>query len=95
MLPAAELQPMPGGVWTGDYASSSGQWVNAAGALERALFDVPETDVLAPHRTEAGGSVIAPKGPEIDDLDWFCGPDSKDQIRAFLQYCRSGAFTIW
>jgi hypothetical protein len=95
-----EQRAMPGGVWTGGYTSNDFQRVTAAdaeqlaAALERALSHIPDVDVLAPHRGAGGGIVIAPNGPVIDDVDWFCGPDSKDNIQQFIRYCRAGAFTI-
>jgi hypothetical protein len=94
------LQDMPDGVWHGGYTSNDGQSVIAsdadqlAGALERALPDIPDADVLAPHRIGQGEIVLAPDGPEIDDVDWFCGVECKNRIREFIRYCRAGEFTI-
>ena len=100
VLAAAELEHMPGGVWSGGYTSNDFQRITAADAgqlaeaLERALCHISDADVLASHRTDSGGIVIAPDGPEIEDMDWFCGPESKQRIRTFIRYCRTGAFTI-
>ncbi len=100
VLSPEELGHMPDGQWDGGYTSNDNQIVTAAdaerlaAALERALPDIPDADVLAPVRTERGGVVIAPDGPNVDDLDWFCGTESKDYIRAFIGYCRAGAFSI-
>ena len=100
LLPSERMEEIPDGRWDGGYTSNDYQIVTAvdaehlATALERALPDISDADMLAPVRTEEGGIVIAPDGPEIDDLDWFCGPESKEHIRAFIRYCRAGAFSI-
>jgi hypothetical protein len=100
VLAEEELQYMPNGIWSGSYTSNDFQSVTTsdaaqlAAALECALPDIPDGDVLAPHRDKSGNIIIAPNGPEIEDIDWFCGSDSKERIRAFIRYCRGGAFTI-
>lgn len=99
-LGEAELRDMHDGVWSGGYTSNDSQVVGVedadrlAAALEQALPAIPDADVLAPHRGEDGRIVLAPNGPAIEDMDWFCGPDSKDHIREFIRYCRAGAFSI-
>jgi hypothetical protein len=65
-----------------------------AAAPERALPDIPDTDVLAPYRDRNGSTSFAPDVPEIDAMDWLCDPQSKDYIREFIRYRRAGAFTI-
>jgi hypothetical protein len=99
-LPPEYMEMPEEGQWSGDYTSNDQQTVTAedawqlAEALERALDDIPEEDVLAPYRTETGMIQLTPDTPEIDDLDWFCGPKHKDHIRKFLQFCRAGSFQI-
>ena len=85
--------------WGGGYTSNDSQTVTAddarqlADALERALADIPEEDVLARHRPPEGDMILAPGGPAIDDMDWFWGP-GKDALRQFIRFCRAGAFQI-
>ena len=95
-----ELAEIPGGVWSRGYLSNDFQVVaredaeRLAAALERALPDIPDADVLISHWSEEGGIVIAPGEPVIEDREWFCGTETKGRIRAFIQYCRAGAFSI-
>ena len=99
-LSHSDLADMPGGRWDGNYTTNDGQIVTAedaralAVALERAVQDVPSRDVIAHHREPSGGIRMAPNPPDIDDLDWFCGPEPKAKIRAFISYCYAGEFHI-
>jgi hypothetical protein len=85
--------------WSGSYTTNDGQVVtaedaaNLADALEQALPDIPDEDVLAEYRTQHGIR-LGSEEPEIADLDWFCGPTSKAHIADFIRYCRAGSFTI-
>ncbi len=94
-------EEMPHGRWSGGYTSNDAQTVtaedarNLADALERALPDIPDEDVLAHLKNEMGCIRMAPDPPDIDDLDWFCGPDSKEHIRQFIRFCRAGSFRIY
>src|SRR4051794_15663787 len=80
--------------WHGGYDSNDYQIVgeedarNLADALERAIPDIPEEDVLSPIREESGGIRIAPDPPEVSDRDWFCGAESKTYLQDFIRYCR-------
>ncbi len=100
LMPADELQYFTDGRWDGGYLTNDDQVVTAedagglADALDVAVRDIPDDDVLAPYREEGGGIRIAPDPPEIDDRDWFCGSESKEYIRAFIGYCCAGAFRI-
>jgi hypothetical protein len=98
-VPAAAGDHVPGGTWDGGYTTNDFQTVTAedavqlAAALERALPDIPEEDVPDPHRTALVEIAIAPDEPAAD-LDWFSGPGSREHIRAFIQFCRAGPFSI-
>ena len=91
---------MPNGRWDGGYTTNDGQTVVAADArslaeaLERAVSDIPSADVIAQHRAPSGGIQIFPNPPAIDDLDWFCGDETKARIREFISYCYAGEFQI-
>jgi hypothetical protein len=99
-IPDSELKWMPDGKWNGNYTTNDGQTVTAAdahalgAALDRAVQDIPSEDVIAQHRAPSGGIRILPGPPDISDLDWFCGPETKASIRKFISFCYDGEFHI-
>jgi hypothetical protein len=99
-LSEEEMKWMPNGRWDGSYTTNDGQTVVAADALslaealDRAVLDIPSEDVIARHRAPSGGIQILPDPPAIDDLDWFCGEETKGKIREFISYCYAGEFQI-
>jgi hypothetical protein len=99
-ISAAELKSMPNGKWDGNYTTNDRQIVSAAdakalaSALDRAIKDIPSDDVIAQYRAPSGGIQILPNPPEISDLDWFCGAESKAEIREFISFCNRGEFQI-
>ena len=99
-IPDSELKWMPDGRWNGSYSSNDGQTVTTAdaqalaAALERALAEIPDEDVLARYRDPSGLISLFPNPPTIDDRDWFCGVDPKSRVRDFIKYCHAGEFHI-
>ncbi len=92
--------------WEGGYGSNDCQIVtaqdaaNIAVALELALDDVPDVNVLA-SKTEtfplANGEYVEciPSGVEVNCFEWFSGPDGKQYLREFIEFCKTGEFSIW
>ncbi|MBL8822428.1 MAG: hypothetical protein JNJ77_07570 [Planctomycetia bacterium] len=86
--------------WNGSYWSNDFQTVTAAdaeqlgAALERALSDISDADELAHHRGADGSLRLTRSIIMEDDIKWLSGPDCKNHIREFIQYCRGGGFTI-
>jgi hypothetical protein len=99
-IPESERKWMPNGKWDGNYTTNGGQTVTSADAsklavaLDRAVQDIPLKDVIAQYRVPSGGIQILPNPPNISDLDWFCGPESKAKIREFISFCHFGEFQI-
>lgn len=99
-IPESELKWMPNGQWNGNYTTNDGQTVtladarSLAAALDRAVRDIPSENVIAQYREPSGGIQILPNPPNISDLDWFCGPETKDRIREFVSFCYAGEFQI-
>jgi len=99
-ISSSELKWMPNGEWDGNYTTNDGQSVMQAdaralaAALEQAAQDIPSEDVIAKHRAPSGGIRILPDPPKIDDLDWFCGHDSKAKVQEFISFCHAGEFQI-
>jgi hypothetical protein len=88
--------------WGGRYDTNVHQTVqaddarNLADALERALTNIPNDRVW---EGPMGGPTRLPDGtgkdlPEPNLLEWFSGPEGKARLRAFIKFCRAGAFTI-
>jgi hypothetical protein len=81
-----------------------------ADALTAALDDVPDQQVAEYQFHESQDalgqaltSMLGPRGghvgvfgpdPERSALTWFSGPGQKEKLRAFIAYCRAGAFCI-
>lgn len=74
--------------WSGTYFSNDLQWVTEedsagiANALERALKDIPDCDTYDAADEESMGC-----------LEFFSGAE-KQQIEAFIAFCRAGGFRI-
>ena len=85
--------------WDGNYTSNGCQLVtkeDAAGiadALEGALEDVPDSDV-GETRVKYGPKMVY-SGPGVPTglLEFFSGAGKQD-VRAFVAFCRVGAFRI-
>jgi hypothetical protein len=97
-----ELQWTPGHIWNGGYFSNDGQTVAAAdahelaAALERALPDIPDEDLLANYRRDPTDDIRLPPIPDgIDERVSFSGVECKSMIRDFIKYCRGGEFQIY
>ncbi len=87
--------------WSGAYDSNDGQKVSSADAsnlsraLSKALSDVPNEDRLAKLRdSEGGGDFEKLRNANFSPIDWFSGPERKQVLVAFIQFCQQGEFTI-
>ena len=86
--------------WCGSYLSNDFQSVNdkdaenLAMALERSLPDMPDEDMMAPFSDTNGGLLINRIGPSMKDTDFFSGHESKEEVRKFILFCRTGGFSI-
>jgi hypothetical protein len=85
--------------WNGAYFYNEGQSVtdedarNLANAIERALPDVPDQDVLGDKATvhPSGARGVSLETP-VNPFEWFGG--RKEQLRDFIVFCRAGGFSI-
>jgi hypothetical protein len=93
----------PVGDWAGGYDSNDFQTVTAAdarhlaGALERALPDVPGHDALG-HKlvtlTFRGREIQGlPPDANVSPVEYFSG-ERKQLLQDFISFCRAGAFLI-
>ena len=74
----------------GDYVDEESA-ARLAGALEKALPDIPEHDAVR-DRTEWIGDYHLPT-PEVAPTDWFSGP-AKIYYKEFIRHCRAGGFRV-
>jgi hypothetical protein len=90
--------------WGGGYHSNDFQSVtdedaaNLVAALERALPDISDEDLMAAYETTtpevaALGLRAFPSDLEVDPREWFSGP-SKHKVQRFIEFCKAGGFTI-
>jgi hypothetical protein len=109
-IPVGTLAPLMNeggpwdGPWGGRYCHTEGQRVTdddalaLADALERALPDLPDENLLAdkewvyrlPGGTELRGIAA---GVETSLIERLSG-DAKPRLREFIAFCRAGGFTI-
>ncbi len=67
-----------------------------AGALEKALPDVPNGDALAHKSVELPGfegSTFVSLDTPVNVFEWWSG-ENKDYLRKFIAFCREGEFEI-
>lgn len=88
---AQAIDPMLMEGWDGRYAESHGQQIraldalNLAGALQRALADLPEAEAAAEPGEDTGAS--------LSPLDYFAGR-RKRLVEEIAAICRGGAVVI-
>ncbi|MDM8008115.1 MAG: hypothetical protein QUV05_18400 [Phycisphaerae bacterium] len=91
--------------WKGSYSYNEYQTVTAedaagiAGALEKALPDIPNHDALTHktvHHLSANGELHGgiPCDIPVNPFEWFSGPESKQHVVDFIKFCRAGEFCI-
>ena len=82
--------------WDGGYFWNEGQEVTdtdakgIADALEKAMPDIPDRDVLEHKRSPTGG---IPVDTPVNLFEWYSG--EKDYLREFIEFSRAGEFQIW
>ena len=74
----------------GDYVDEE-KALRLAGALEKALPDIPDHDAVR-GRTEWIGGYHLPRS-DVSSTEWFSGP-AKTYYEEFIRHCRAGGFRV-
>ena len=68
---------------------------NLAAALERALPDIPEEDLLDGEKPmDLDIEDVAPLDLHAELMEYFSGKEGREEIRAFIDFCQAGEFYI-
>jgi hypothetical protein len=81
------------GFWIDDlHQFTSAEAAALAGALEKALDDIPDHEVIRDKQLGGDRGIPGDRIGEVSAVEWFGG--NKQLVRDFIAFCKAGEFTV-